>query len=144
MTTPSKLSDRYELGETLGFGGMSEVHLGRDLRLDRDVAVKILRADLARDPSFYLRFRREAQNAASLNHPAIVAVYDTGEADTDEGPLPYIVMEYVDGETLGFGGMSEVHLGRDLRLDRDVAVKILRADLARDPSFYLRFRREAQ
>ncbi|MGZ4523543.1 MAG: Stk1 family PASTA domain-containing Ser/Thr kinase, partial [Mycobacteriaceae bacterium] len=100
MTTPSKLSDRYELGETLGFGGMSEVHLGRDLRLDRDVAVKILRADLARDPSFYLRFRREAQNAASLNHPAIVAVYDTGEADTDEGPLPYIVMEYVDGETL--------------------------------------------
>ncbi|MGZ4588144.1 MAG: Stk1 family PASTA domain-containing Ser/Thr kinase, partial [Mycobacteriaceae bacterium] len=63
MTTPSKLSDRYELGETLGFGGMSEVHLGRDLRLDRDVAVKILRADLARDPSFYLRFRREAQNA---------------------------------------------------------------------------------
>lgn len=100
MTTPRKLSDRYELGETLGFGGMSEVHLGRDLRLDRDVAVKILRADLARDPSFYLRFRREAQNAASLNHPAIVAVYDTGEADTDEGPLPYIVMEYVDGETL--------------------------------------------
>lgn len=100
MSTPRKLSDRYELGETLGFGGMSEVHRGRDLRLDRDVAVKILRADLARDPSFYLRFRREAQNAAALNHPAIVAVYDTGEADTDEGPLPYIVMEYVDGETL--------------------------------------------
>jgi len=100
MSTPRKLSDRYELGETLGFGGMSEVHRGRDLRLDRDVAVKILRADLARDPSFHLRFRREAQNAAALNHPAIVAVYDTGEADTDEGPLPYIVMEYVDGETL--------------------------------------------
>jgi len=100
MSTPRKLSDRYQLGETLGFGGMSEVHRGLDLRLDRDVAVKILRADLARDPSFYLRFRREAQNAAALNHPAIVAVYDTGEADTDEGPLPYIVMEYVDGETL--------------------------------------------
>ncbi|MEO9222551.1 MAG: Stk1 family PASTA domain-containing Ser/Thr kinase, partial [Mycobacteriaceae bacterium] len=100
MSTPPNLSDRYELGETLGFGGMSEVHRARDLRLDRDVAVKILRADLARDPSFYLRFRREAQNAAALNHPAIVAVYDTGEADTDEGPLPYIVMEYVDGETL--------------------------------------------
>jgi eukaryotic-like serine/threonine-protein kinase len=100
MTTPQHLSDRYELGEILGFGGMSEVHLARDLRLHRDVAVKVLRADLARDPSFYLRFRREAQNAAALNHPAIVAVYDTGEAETATGPLPYIVMEYVDGVTL--------------------------------------------
>jgi len=100
MTTPQHLSDRYELGEILGFGGMSEVHLARDLRLHRDVAVKVLRADLARDPSFYLRFRREAQNAAALNHPAIVAVYDTGEAETSAGPLPYIVMEYVDGVTL--------------------------------------------
>ena len=100
MTTPQHLSDRYELGEILGFGGMSEVHLARDLRLHRDVAVKVLRADLARDPSFYLRFRREAQNAAALNHPAIVAVYDTGEAETAAGPLPYIVMEFVDGITL--------------------------------------------
>jgi eukaryotic-like serine/threonine-protein kinase len=100
MTTPQHLSDRYELGEILGFGGMSEVHLARDMRLHRDVAVKVLRADLARDPSFYLRFRREAQNAAALNHPAIVAVYDTGEAETAAGPLPYIVMEYVNGVTL--------------------------------------------
>ncbi len=100
MTTPQHLSDRYELGEILGFGGMSEVHMARDVRLHRDVAVKVLRADLARDPSFYLRFRREAQNAAALNHPAIVAVYDTGEAETANGPLPYIVMEYVDGVTL--------------------------------------------
>ena len=100
MTTPQHLSDRYELGEILGFGGMSEVHLARDVRLHRDVAVKVLRADLARDPSFYLRFRREAQNAAALNHPSIVAVYDTGEAETPSGPLPYIVMEYVDGVTL--------------------------------------------
>ncbi|MGB0438130.1 MAG: Stk1 family PASTA domain-containing Ser/Thr kinase [Mycobacterium sp.] len=100
MTTPQHLSDRYEVGEILGFGGMSEVHLARDLRLHRDVAIKVLRADLARDPSFYLRFRREAQNAAALNHPAIVAVYDTGEAQTANGPLPYIVMEYVDGVTL--------------------------------------------
>jgi eukaryotic-like serine/threonine-protein kinase len=100
MTTPQHLSDRYELGDILGFGGMSEVHLARDVRLHRDVAVKVLRADLARDPSFYLRFRREAQNAAALNHPSIVAVYDTGEADTPAGPLPYIVMEYVDGVTL--------------------------------------------
>jgi serine/threonine protein kinase len=100
MTTPQQLSDRYELGEILGFGGMSEVHMARDLRLHRDVAIKVLRADLARDPSFYLRFRREAQNAAALNHPAIVAVYDTGEAEMPTGPLPYIVMEYVDGVTL--------------------------------------------
>jgi eukaryotic-like serine/threonine-protein kinase len=101
MTTPPQhLSDRYELGDILGFGGMSEVHLARDVRLHRDVAVKVLRADLARDPSFYLRFRREAQNAAALNHPSIVAVYDTGEAETPAGPLPYIVMEYVNGVTL--------------------------------------------
>ncbi|KQU35858.1 MULTISPECIES: Stk1 family PASTA domain-containing Ser/Thr kinase [unclassified Rhodococcus (in: high G+C Gram-positive bacteria)] len=100
MTTPRKLSSRYDLGEILGFGGMSEVHLAKDGRLDRDVAIKVLRQDLARDPTFYLRFRREAQNAAALNHPAIVAVYDTGEAETETGPLPYIVMEYVDGDTL--------------------------------------------
>jgi serine/threonine-protein kinase len=100
MTMPTRLSDRYELGEILGFGGMSEVHLARDLRLNRDVAVKVLRADLARDPTFYLRFRREAQHAAALNHPNIVAVHDTGEADTALGRLPYIVMEYVDGSTL--------------------------------------------
>jgi serine/threonine protein kinase len=100
MTIPRLLSNRYELGETLGYGGMSEVHKGRDVRLGRDVAVKVLRADLARDPQFQERFRREAQNAAALNHPAIVAVYDTGETQAEHGPLPYIVMEYVDGRTL--------------------------------------------
>jgi serine/threonine-protein kinase len=100
MTIPRLLSDRYELGETLGYGGMSEVHRGRDVRLGRDIAVKVLRADLARDPQFQHRFRREAQNAAALNHPAIVAVYDTGETMSDYGPLPYIVMEFVAGRTL--------------------------------------------
>ncbi|MDT7653910.1 MAG: eukaryotic-like serine/threonine-protein kinase, partial [Pseudonocardiales bacterium] len=100
MTTPRLLSERYELGEVLGYGGMSEVHRGLDTRLGRDVAVKVLRADLARDPQFQIRFRREAQNAAALNHPAIVAVYDTGEVAGESGPLPYIVMEYVDGQTL--------------------------------------------
>lgn len=79
---------------------MSEVHLARDLLLDRDVAVKVLRADLARDPSVNARFLREAQKTASLNHPAIVAVYDTGETHTPAGSLLYIVMEYVDGLTL--------------------------------------------
>ncbi|GGU20914.1 Stk1 family PASTA domain-containing Ser/Thr kinase [Lentzea flava] len=100
MSTPRLLSNRYELGETLGYGGMSEVHKGRDVRLGRDVAIKVLRADLARDAQFQERFRREAQNSAALNHPAIVAVYDTGETQTEYGPLPYIVMEFVDGRTL--------------------------------------------
>ncbi|GAA1296687.1 Stk1 family PASTA domain-containing Ser/Thr kinase [Pseudonocardia xinjiangensis] len=100
MTTPRLLSERYELGEVLGYGGMSEVHRGLDTRLGRDVAIKVLRADLARDPQFQMRFRREAQNAAALNHPAIVAVYDTGEVAAESGTLPYIVMEYVDGQTL--------------------------------------------
>src|ERR1700746_1281338 len=81
MTTPQHLADRYELGEILGFGGMSEVHLPRDVRLHRDAAVQALRADLARAPSIYLRFRREAQTAAEMNPPSIVAVYDTGEAE---------------------------------------------------------------
>jgi serine/threonine-protein kinase len=100
MTTPQVLGERYEIGGVLGRGGMAEVHRGRDLRLGREVAVKVLRSDLARDPSFQVRFRREAQAAASLNHPAIVAVYDTGEDRTTTGATPYIVMEYVEGDTL--------------------------------------------
>ncbi|HEY2831495.1 MAG TPA: Stk1 family PASTA domain-containing Ser/Thr kinase [Sporichthyaceae bacterium] len=94
------LGERYELSEVLGRGGMAEVRLGRDIRLGRTVAVKTLRSDLALDSSFQARFRREAQSAASLNHPAIVSVYDTGEDYADGMPVPYIVMEYVDGQTL--------------------------------------------
>ncbi len=102
MTTgvPEQLGDRYRLGELLGRGGMAEVHIGQDVRLGRDVAVKMLRPDMARDPTFQARFRREAQSAASLNHPSIVAVYDTGEDDFAGNPVPYIVMEYVEGSTL--------------------------------------------
>jgi serine/threonine-protein kinase len=97
MTTePRLLGGRYEIGEVVGYGGMAEVHRGRDLRLGRDVAVKLLRADLSRDESFLIRFQREAQNSASLNHPNIVAVFDTGE---DLG-IPYMVMEFVNGRTL--------------------------------------------
>ncbi|MEV0455618.1 Stk1 family PASTA domain-containing Ser/Thr kinase [Catellatospora methionotrophica] len=95
------LGGRYQVGELLGYGGMAEVHRGRDLRLGRDVAIKLLRTDLARDATFQMRFRREAQNAAALNHPAIVAVYDTGEERAATGEvLPYIVMEFVAGRTL--------------------------------------------
>jgi serine/threonine-protein kinase len=79
---------------------MAEVHIGQDVRLGRAVAVKMLRPDMARDPTFQARFRREAQSAASLNHPSIVAVYDTGEDDFAGNPVPYIVMEYVEGSTL--------------------------------------------
>src|SRR6478672_11569184 len=101
MTQARLLGGRYQVGELLGYGGMAEVHRGRDLRLGRDVAIKMLRTDLARDDTFQLRFRREAQNAASLNHPAIVAVYDTGEERAATGEsLPYIVMEFVNGRTL--------------------------------------------
>jgi serine/threonine-protein kinase len=101
MTQARLLGGRYQVGELLGYGGMAEVHRGRDLRLGRDVAIKMLRTDLARDDTFQLRFRREAQNAAALNHPAIVAVYDTGEERGSSGEtLPYIVMEYVNGRTL--------------------------------------------
>nr|WP_318241427.1 Stk1 family PASTA domain-containing Ser/Thr kinase [Cellulomonas avistercoris] len=99
------LAGRYQVGELIGRGGMAEVHIGHDTRLGRTVAIKILRSDLARDPSFQARFRREAQSAAALNHPAIVAVYDTGEDVFTEpsgnvAHVPFIVMEYVEGHTV--------------------------------------------
>ncbi|HET6626246.1 MAG TPA: Stk1 family PASTA domain-containing Ser/Thr kinase [Nocardioidaceae bacterium] len=104
---PIRIGGRYELGGLLGRGGMAEVRKGTDLRLGRVVAVKRLRTDLASDPTFQARFRREAQSAASLNHPSIAAVYDTGEEDVPAGGAgdhgvaqPYIVMEYVAGRTL--------------------------------------------
>ena len=100
MTQPRLLGGRYELDGVVGRGGMAEVYRARDIRLDRIVAVKTLREDLARDQTFQARFRREAQSAASLNHPSIVAVYDTGEDMSGSTHVPYIVMEYVDGRTL--------------------------------------------
>ncbi|MFF8610658.1 Stk1 family PASTA domain-containing Ser/Thr kinase [Streptomyces sp. NPDC015346] len=133
MEEPRRLGGRYELGSVLGRGGMAEVYLAHDTRLGRTVAVKTLRADLARDPSFQARFRREAQSAASLNHPAIVAVYDTGEDmvyDSASGggsgvSIPYIVMEYVDGSTL----RELLHSGRKLLPERtlEMTVGILQA-----------------
>ncbi len=96
------LGGRYELLSVIGRGGMAEVWKARDHRLGRDVAIKRLRADLASDDTFQARFQREAQSAAGLNHPNIVAVYDTGEAmDPANGlSVPYIVMELVEGHTL--------------------------------------------
>jgi eukaryotic-like serine/threonine-protein kinase len=111
MTTPTPpppsgpplIGGRYQLGELLGRGGMAEVRKGNDSRLGRVVAIKRLRTDLASDSTFQARFRREAQSAASLNHPAIVSVYDTGEELATDGSgvaQPYIVMEFVAGRTL--------------------------------------------
>jgi len=100
MTQPRLLGGRYELDGIVGRGGMAEVFRARDIRLDRVVGVKTLRDDLARDQTFQARFRREAQSAASLNHPSVVAVYDTGEDMVGTVPVPYIVMEFVDGRTL--------------------------------------------
>ena len=92
----SKINDRYQIIKTLGEGGMANVYLAHDTILDRNVAVKVLRGDLANDEKFVRRFQREALSASSLSHPNIVEMYDVGE---DDGQY-YIVMEYVDGMTL--------------------------------------------
>ena len=91
-----KINDRYEVRKLIGEGGMANVYLGFDTILERDVAIKVLRGDLADDEKFVRRFRREAQSASLLNHPNIVQIYDVGE---DDGNF-YIVMEYINGQTL--------------------------------------------
>ena len=91
-----KINDRYEVKALIGEGGMANVYLGYDSILERDVAIKVLRGDLADDEKFVRRFRREAQSASLLNHPNIVQIYDVGE---DDGNF-YIVMEYINGQTL--------------------------------------------
>lgn len=94
------LAQRYELGEIIGSGGMSDVYAAQDTLLGRDVAVKMLRSEMARDMNFRERFRREARNSSKLNHPNIVAVYDTGKETIDGIGIPYIVMERIHGNTL--------------------------------------------
>ena len=93
---PLTIADRYELGERLGHGGMAEVRLATDRRLGREVAVKLLRGDLAEQSTARRRFEAEARTAARLSHPNIVTVYDSGE---DEG-VPFLVMERLPGRTL--------------------------------------------
>jgi serine/threonine-protein kinase len=109
----SLLGGRYKLGEMIGTGGMADVYVAEDTRLARQVAVKVLRSDLARDPSFVARFRKEALAAAGLNHPGIVAVYDSGEE-----PAPYIVMELVNGHTL----RELIHKGERIPLNRALEI----------------------
>jgi serine/threonine-protein kinase len=107
------LGGRYKLGEMIGTGGMADVYIAEDTRLARQVAVKVLRSDLARDPSFVARFRKEALAAAALNHPGIVAVYDSGEE-----PAPYIVMELISGHTL----RELIHKGERVPLKRALEI----------------------
>ena len=99
------LAGRYQIGELLGHGGMADVHVGLDSRLNRKVAVKLLRPSLANDPAFRTRFRQEAQAAARMAHPTIVRVFDAGEETVTEPSgaeiqVPFIVMEHVDGKLL--------------------------------------------
>lgn len=112
------LGDRYELGQMIGTGGMADVYLADDKRLHREVAIKILRSDLARDPAFVNRFNKEALAAAGLNHPGIVAVYDSGQESTPSGVMPYIVMEYVEGHTL----REIIHNGERLGFERAIEI----------------------
>ena len=91
-----KINDRYEIIRSIGEGGMANVYLAEDTILNRKVAVKILRGDLASDEKFVRRFQREAISASSLSHPNIVEMYDVGE---DDGKY-FIVMEYVEGKSL--------------------------------------------
>ena len=96
ITKGQKINDRYQIVKTIGEGGMANVYLAYDTILERNVAVKVLRGDLANDEKFVRRFQREALSASSLSHPNIVEVYDVGE---DNG-VYYIVMEYIEGKHL--------------------------------------------
>jgi serine/threonine-protein kinase len=102
---PRVIADRYEIGNLIGRGGMADVYEGIDTRLGRAVAIKLMKSDLANDPSFETRFRQEAQASARMAHPNIVRIYDAGEeygVDNNGNPsrTPFIVMEYVKGKLL--------------------------------------------
>lgn len=99
------LADRYQVGKLIGHGGMSDVHLGKDVVLERTVAIKLLKPELSQDASFRARFRHEAQSVARMNHPTIVRIFDAGEETVTDPSgktfkLPFIVMEYIEGKLL--------------------------------------------
>jgi len=111
LSVPDTVDNRYNVLEVIGTGAMATVYAAEDTRLGRKVALKILRPEQAQDETFRARFKREAEAVASLNNPAIVAVYDTGSFDPSQSYgvdevagkptlIPYIVMEYVEGHTL--------------------------------------------
>jgi beta-lactam-binding protein with PASTA domain/predicted Ser/Thr protein kinase len=119
---PTVFNDRYELHRKLARGGMSDVYLARDLLLDRPVAVKVLFPEYAKDPTFVERFRREAQAAANLNHPNIVAIYDWGQ----QSGTYFIVMEYVEGRSLSeiIRTDGPLHPRRSAEITADVAAAL--------------------
>jgi eukaryotic-like serine/threonine-protein kinase len=120
------LAGRYQIGNLIGRGGMADVHIGTDSRLGRRVAIKLLKPSLASDPSFRVRFRREAQDAAKMAHPTIVRIFDAGEEtvrDTNgrEVQAPFIIMEYVDGRLLkDLINEGPIEQGEALRITQEV------------------------
>jgi serine/threonine-protein kinase len=123
-TTRRLLGNRYELLSVLASGGMGRVWRGRDVLLNRPVAVKVLRSEFTGDPAFVSRFRAEAQHAALLQHPNIAAVFDYGELEEQGERLAYLVMELVEGESLA------TLLARERRLDVPRTLSVLRQTAA--------------
>ncbi|GHT81312.1 serine/threonine protein kinase [Actinomycetota bacterium] len=124
------LNNRYEIGELIGQGGMADVFVGRDIRLNRQVAIKVLKQQFAEDPVFLARFQREAESAAKLNFPNIVSVYDSGDDITKdqygtEKNNPYIVMELVNGKTLREILLTEGRLS--IEDSAEVIINVLKA-----------------
>ena len=121
MTSGQLLAERYRLGHRIAVGGMGEVWQAVDARLDRTVAVKILKPELSGDAEFLHRFRTEARTTASLNHPGVAAVHDYGETSVQDGPqdTAYLVMELVEGEPLAS------ILAREGRVDADHTLDML-------------------
>src|SRR5918998_5155696 len=121
LSTGQLLARRYRLGRRIAVGGMGEVWQAADTRLDRQVAVKVLKPELSGHAEFRHRFQTEARMTASLNHPGIAAVHDYGESpnDPDSGAYPeaYLVMELVDGEPLATILLRQQRLPADRTLD---------------------------
>ncbi|KOO40694.1 Stk1 family PASTA domain-containing Ser/Thr kinase [Priestia koreensis] len=115
MLIGRRLNDRYKIVKVIGGGGMANVYLARDIILERDVAIKVLRLDFSNDESFIKRFHREAQSATSIAHPNIVSIYDVGEQED----IYYIVMEYVPGQTL------KQYIQREAPVPIDTALNIM-------------------
>ncbi|MEV4994294.1 protein kinase domain-containing protein [Streptomyces niveus] len=113
---------RYQLRDLLGEGGMASVYLAYDAALDRQVAIKTLHTELGREQSFRERFRREAQAVAKLSHTNIVSVFDTGEDELDGSLMPYIVMEYVEGQPLGSVLQTDIQQYGAMPADRALKV----------------------
>ncbi|SFY30378.1 protein kinase [Streptomyces atratus] len=113
---------RYQLRDLLGEGGMASVYLAYDTALDRQVAIKTLHTELGREQSFRERFRREAQAVAKLQHTNIVSVFDTGEDELGGALMPYIVMEYVEGQPLGSVLQADIQNHGAMPADRALKV----------------------